>query len=244
MLISFINVNFWKNIIAGMKFGEKNAFVTRYITDNTPAVVALNEYCSNDKYAQELERNLPNYRIVKPYNFDTSAHTQSLMNLVLVEKSIDITVETVKCSMPNRLNVLNIHLAGNDKPPVHLVNIYMVQTAIVPKHMRFKRERAHDCLWRELTILLKRYEGDPVIVMGDLQETSQNGKNIKKLVNEFGYKEVIAGNYAPVETFDYQTIDHILFSEKAMQLLNPNSYEIDTASFAISDHPMISVSVA
>ena len=243
MKISQLNMNFWKPVVTTIRFEDKNRYLADVINNEKPALIGINEFASGQKYIDDLDNRLDEYTVIKPIGFDNNAHPRSLMNLIVIKKNINFRSVDLKCSLPNRLNVLDINLLGDDKPPVHLVNIYMVQTAILPKHMRFKRELAHDCLWIELNILLKSYSGEPVILMGDLQETSK-GNNIERLVKEFGYKELIAGNYAPVETFEYQTIDHILFSETAMRLLNPNSYEVDTASLAISDHPMLSVSVA
>ena len=79
-----------------------------------------------------------------------------------------------------------------------------------------------------------------VVLLGDMQENSKNGKNILKL-SEMGYCEKIAG-FPTVRNdfFSDQSIDHILYSRKAFELFKPVSFALDGNLLGeVSDHSML-----
>ena len=242
MKISLLNMNFWKSVYDDINFIEKQDFLVEKIMVEKPSIFAINEHASGPKIIKNLEKKLQNkYNIIKPVGFDNTIHNRSLQNLLLIKKEIKYVVRDMMCCLPNRLNVVDAYLLGDDNSPIHIINTYMVQTAILPAHMRKTREKLHAQLWKEIIQILKSFEGEPVILIGDLQEESR-GEHIQAL-KKLGYYELVEG-FAPVSTFSDKTIDHILFSEETRKILYPHNFSVSSDGLSISDHPSLSVEVA
>lgn len=244
MNIGFCNMNFWKPVYADMKFSEKQEYLVEKAKNEEPVIIAVNEHASNQGLIDNLDEKLGgDYSVVKPY-FDNVSHPRSLQNLLIIRDGIKYTVQDVNCSLPNRLNVVDVYLLGEDKTPIRIINLYMVQTAILRPHMRNVRENLSKRLWEEIRELLEseEYRRIPTIVIGDLQEAS-SGENIRYLTEKLGYVELVEG-FAPVSTFNNKTIDHVLFSREAREILKPRNYSVNNDALSYSDHPYISVEVA
>jgi len=245
MNIGFCNMNFWKPVYGMMKFHEKQEWLVDKVKNENLGIMAINEHASNQALIDNLDEMLGgDYSVVKP-NFNNITHPRSLQNLLIIRSGLKYKVQNIKCCLPNRLNVVDVYLLGeDDKTPIRIINIYMVQTAILRPHMRENRENLSRKLWKEIKALLEseEYRRIPTIVIGDLQETS-SGENIKYLTDTLGYYELVEG-FAPVSTFDNKTIDHVLFSREAREILNPRNYSVNNDALSYSDHPYISVEVA
>ena len=244
MVIGFSNLNFWKPAIKNIAFAEKDQFLAEKIIKEQPVLLAINEHASARKYIDLLAKEISSqYAIIQPIHWDNEIHKKSLQNLLIIKDGVKYTVrEDYECCLPNRLNVVDVYLLGSEKQVVHIINIYMVQTVILQPYIRKERERLQSELWKELKAIIELFKGEPTVIIGDLQESS-SGENIKHLTEELGYYELVVG-YAPVATFDNKTIDHILFSQEARELLNPRNYLVDNDFLSISDHPYIAVEVA
>ena len=245
MNIGFCNMNFWKPVY-DMKFSEKQEYLVEKVKNEEPIILAINEHAANQALIDNLDEKLGGeYSVVKP-NFDNVSHPRSLQNLLIIKDGIKYTIQNVNCCLPNRLNVVDVYLLGEDedKTPIRIINVYMVQTAILKPHLRENRENLSRKLWKEIKELLEseEYRRIPTIVMGDLQELS-SGENIKYLTETLGYYELVEG-FAPVSTFDNKTIDHVLFSREAREILKPRNYSVNNDALSYSDHPYISVEVA
>lgn len=239
--ISLCNLNFWKSVV-DMPFRDKDIFVAEKILNEAPLLTSINEHASKAENISLLSRLLKGkYTVIEPLNWDNTIHPKSLQNLLVLKAGIKYNIRNVKTILPNRLIVIDANIMGEGKPAVHIVNLYMVQTSILLPHMRKRREQLHAQLFEEVKNLLESFKGQPTILMGDLQATCEDDE-IRYLLDELGYYEPKV--LAPVGTFSNKTIDHILFSEQAKELLKPRNFTVDNSTLAISDHSYISVEVA
>ena len=245
-IISY-NINGWKPV-SSLSYLDKIKTVGKYILDtykeSLPAVIGLQETIAGTdaKFLSDLDQELGgNYNIFTPPNFDHLTHHRSIMNVTLVRKDLIVKeVSPIGSILPNRIFHVVVLIDGR---PVHVINYYAVQI----QNFRGKadwyildRTVKHEELWRALLLSAETFKDDFVILLGDLQENSKNGKNILKL-SEMGYCEKVAG--FPTVRNDFfceQSIDHIFYSRKAFELFKPSSFALDGNLLGeVSDHSML-----
>ena len=114
MNIGFCNMNFWKPVY-DMKFSEKQEYLVEKVKNEEPIILAINEHAANQALIDNLDEKLGGeYSVVKP-NFDNVSHPRSLQNLLIIKDGIKYTIQNVNCCLPNRLNVVDVYLLGEDE---------------------------------------------------------------------------------------------------------------------------------
>lgn len=199
-------------------------------------------------YLNALQKAFPGYDIITPISFNHLQHHKSLMNVTLVREGLGYMPIRFDSCLPNRIVYLKVWL--NDNPtPIRIMNVYSVQTAVFSKGAApwyiFKRKEQKEELWSAVLAEAERCRHDPLIICGDMQESS-TGKHIQKLT-EMGFKEK-NGSFFPTvrnEIFTEQCIDHLLYNEKAWKICYPVSIEHDANLLdVLSDHVLLAATSA
>lgn len=245
------NFNSWCPINKEITQTEKIKLFAAYIKDkykNLAEVIAINvqEFVGgrNGRYLQELEEAFNHsFEVLTPWGFNNIEHPRSVLTVTLIRKELPYNTVRLKSCLPNRICYSRVWFPETGKF-LRILNIYAVQTSVFSPDAAgwyiAKRREQQEELW---SVILKEAErcSDPLLIVGDMQESSKTGKHIKKLM-DMGFKEKNGGFFPTVREgiFFEQNIDHYLYNEKAWNDFYPVSMEYDGNLLdELSDHILL-----
>lgn len=242
-IVSF-NMNAWLPVDRSLSYERKvnifAVYVKRLCGGTPPRVICLQEVIAGKGqiYLKVIKKEFSEYEVITPV-FDFEKHYKSIMSVTLIRKDIlnDYTVKVLddEC-LPNRVNYVVADIEG---VLFRIINIH------VPQIVNFKckaawyideRKRLNKKMWKLLEEEAKKYKDAKFLIVGDFQESSE-GPNIGKL-KETGYG-VYASKNPTVDNdfFPEKCIDHIIFSDSAIETLRPITLLTDSTVLGkLSDH--------
>ena len=241
------NLNSWVPVAKNMSYKEKISKFASFVRRKygSPSVIAIQEVITGGgRYLDEIYNAFEgDYHVIVPPTFDYRLHAKSLVTVTLLKKSdVDqFEVKHLGKCLPNRISYVTAWIDGK---PWSILNVYAVQISYfagrTEEYIAVRKE-LHEKLWEELLTEAKNQSKERVVILGDLQESSE-GSHVKDLIS-MGYRELILG--CPTvrnEIFAEKSIDHILFSEKAWADFNPAGFAMDGDLVnEISDHCLLAV---
>lgn len=271
-IITF-NFNSYKPI-SKLPLSRRIPVFAKYIMENYDAsIVCIQEFIigPGKKWLKELENALGGkYCIYYNPLFDPNEYPRTLATIILIRRKDFFRWEVLKtpCCMPNRVCEMNLWTV--DGKFLKVIGLYMIQIQCFKGHKRDRyvagRIASHHELWEQVIAMVEENVGDtgdtaaenrilpqavkdqtPIIIMGDLQESSTKGRHIERL-NELGFAEAMDDvQTVKGDFFREKRIDHILWNEPALQLIGrapdeiTNHFIVDTTltDMNMSDHCLL-----
>ncbi|MBD5548314.1 MAG: hypothetical protein HDQ97_13085 [Lachnospiraceae bacterium] len=242
-IVSF-NMNTWLPVDRSLSYERKinnfSVYVKQLCNGTPPKVICLQEVIAGKGqiYLEFIKKEFSEYEVITPV-FDFEKHYKSIMSVTLIRKDIlnDYTVNVLddEC-LPNRVNYVVADIEG---VLFRIINLH------VPQIVNFKnkatwyideRKRLNEIMWKRLEEEAKKYKDVKVLIVGDFQESS-DGPNIAKL-KAAGYGVYASKNPTVDNIFFLEKhIDHIIFSDSAIEALRPITLFTDSSVLGkLSDH--------
>ena len=212
------------------------------ISFNFNAVICIQEFIqgTNRKYLNQLQEAFPLFHVFKPEGFNELEHPRSLITVTLVHDSYKYNPIPFDCNLPNRISYGQVWL--NDVP-LRILNVYTVQTAIFSSGAAAwyiaNRKKQKEQLWADI-ISEAQACTDPLLLVGDMQETTKAGIHIKQLT-DLGFREK-NGLFPTVKNKNFQEwgIDHFLYNKAAWEKFYPSEFQFDGHLMdELSDHVLL-----
>lgn len=250
-IIITYNINAWTPINKTLSYKEKISQMVAYIKavyPNAP-ILTLQEVLAgkNKQYLRQIQDAFQEeYEMIVPI-FDVNVHWKSILTITLIRKDILNSYTVEELSGDYLKNRITYTVADTSYGNLRILNCHVPQIAnFRNKAAWYIKERVdiHNKMWDAIISEAEKYKDEKFIICGDMQE-GVSGPHVS-LLKALGYHEITKG--VPTiynNAFRSECIDHIFFSESAMNVFQPGEVVADASQVGVlSDHALLSTEIS